>query len=58
MKMFYNKTPKYKDPKKIIDIFNNNNPIYRMIRIYIYKILYNNYNKNNIFINENSIEKI
>ena len=54
--MFDDEKPKYKDPKKIIDIFNNNNPIYRMIRIYIYKILYNNYNIN-VFINENSIEK-
>ena len=54
--MFDNKIPKYKDPKKIIDIINKNNSIYKMIRIYIYKILYNNYNIN-VFINENSIEK-
>jgi len=54
--MFDSKIPKYKDPKKIIDIFNKNNPIYKMIRIYIYKILYNNYNKN-VYINKNSIEK-
>ena len=56
IKMLDNKKPKYKDPKKIIDIINKNNPIYKMIRIYIYKILYNNYNIN-VFINENSIEK-
>ena len=56
IKMFDNKIPKYKDPKKIIDIFKKDNPIYKMFRIYIYKILYNNYNIN-VFINENSIEK-
>jgi len=46
--------PKFKDPKKIIDVINVDNIIHKMIRIYIYKIFYNNFqidffkNKENI----------
>ena len=50
------KKPNCKDPKKIIEIINGKEPIYKMIRIYIYKILYNNY-KIDAFINEESINK-
>ena len=45
---------KFKDPKKIVDIINGEHIIHKMIRIYIYKIFYNNYqidffkNKQNI----------
>ena len=49
-----NKT-KY-DPKKIIDVINGNDNICKMIRIYIYKILYNKHNID-AFINEESIKK-
>jgi len=52
IKMFDEK----KDHKKIIEVINGNNSICKMIRIYIYKILYNNYSIN-IFINEKSIDK-
>ena len=41
--MFKNDKPKVKDPKTIIKVLNGNNSIYKMIRLYIYKILYNNY---------------
>ena len=42
--MFNNDKPKCKDPKSIIKIFNKENSnICKIIRIYIYKILYNNY---------------
>ena len=47
---------KIKDKKKIIDTFNTNSSIYKMIRIYIYKVLYNNY-KIDAFINEENIKK-
>ena len=50
------KKPNCKDPKKIIEIINGKEPIYKMISIYIYKILYNNY-KIDAFINEESINK-
>ena len=47
---------KSKEPNKIIDVINGNNSIYKMIRIYIYKILYNNF-KIDIFIDKKMIEK-
>ena len=44
------------DTKKILDIINGNDSICKMIRIYIYKILYNKYNID-VFINTESINK-
>ena len=41
--MFNNTKLKLDKPENIIKNFNNENSICRMIRIYIYKILYNNY---------------
>lgn len=34
---------KWKDPENIIKIINDNDNTCKMIRIYIYKILYNKY---------------
>ena len=54
IKSFESANPKVKNPKDIIDSINNNNNLCKMIRLYIYKILYNNYtieffdNKENI----------
>jgi len=53
---FEDEEPKFNKPKKIIDVINGDNPIYKMIRIYIYKILYNNFGIN-VFINNNMINK-
>ena len=47
---------KFKVPKNIIDVINGDNPIYKMIRIYIYKILYNNFGID-VFIDKKKIEK-
>lgn len=44
------------DPKKIIDVINGSDSICKMIRIFIYKILYNKYNID-VFINAESIKK-
>lgn len=44
------------DTKKILDIINGNDSICKMIRIYIYKILYNKHNID-VFINAESINK-
>ena len=56
IKMLNAKKPNCKEPLKIIEIINGKEPIYKMIRIYIYKILYYNY-KIDAFINEESINK-
>ena len=40
IKMLSAKKPNCKEPLKIIEIINGKEPIYKMIRIYIYKILY------------------
>ena len=48
--------PKFSDADKIIDEINGNNPIFKMIRIYIYKILYNNFGVE-VFIKESMIKK-
>jgi hypothetical protein len=48
--------PKFNDAEKIIDEINGNNPIFKMIRIYIYKILYNNFGVE-VFIKESMIKK-
>ena len=55
IKMFEDENPKFKDQKKIMNVLNGNKPIYKMIRIYIYKIIYNH--NENVFINESIIEK-
>ena len=55
IKMFGDKHKYNENPKKIIDIFNGNGPIYKMLRLYIYKILYNNY-QIDIFINPEKIK--
>ena len=47
---------KSKEPNKIIDVINGDNSIYKMIRIYIYKMLYN-YFKIDIFVDKKMIEK-
>ena len=47
---------KWKNSKNIIKVINENNSIYKMIRIYIFKILYNYYTID-AFINEESIRK-
>ena len=47
---------KFQDADKIINVINGNNPIYKMIRIYIYKILYNNFGVE-VFIEERMIDK-
>ena len=55
--MFDNDNNKNKyDPKKIIDVINGNDSVCKMIRIFIYKILYNKHNIN-VFTNTESINK-
>ena len=61
IKMFDESKPKCKEPNKIIDIFNGKDSkykdsIYKMIRLYLYKVLYNNY-KIDVFINKEYINK-
>ena len=46
--MFNNTNPKLDKTEKIIDAFNQENSICKMIRYYIYKILYNNYTIDNL----------
>jgi len=45
-----------KNKIRIIDVINGDNSIYKMMRFYIYKILYNNF-KIDIFTDEKKIEK-
>ena len=47
---------KFNDPVNIINVINENDPIYKMMRIYIYKILYNNFGVD-IFIDKKMIKK-
>ena len=56
IKMFKEEKPKFKDYKKILNVLNGKDTICKMIRIYIYKILYNKY-KIDVFIDKESIEK-
>ena len=42
VKSFEDEEQKFKSPEKIINVINGDNSIYKMIRIYIYKVLYNN----------------
>ena len=43
IKMFDAKEPKWKLPDNIINVINQKNNVCKMIRLYIYKILYNEY---------------
>ena len=45
-----------KSRKKIIDVINGDNSIYKMMRIYIFKILYNNF-RIDVFTDEKMVEK-
>ena len=52
IKMFNAKEPKWKDPMQIINFINGDNSVCKMIRFYIYKILYNEYSAD-VFYDEN-----
>jgi hypothetical protein len=54
IKAFEDEEPKFND--LIINVIIGDNFIYKMIRIYIYKILYNNFGIN-VFIDQNMIDK-
>ena len=56
IKTFEDKEPKFSDSKKIIEFINGDNPIHKMMRIFIYKILYNNFGAG-VFINEEKVKK-
>ena len=56
IKAFEDSKHNFNNPKKIINAINGDNPIYKMIRIYIYKILYNNFGID-AFINEEMVSK-
>ena len=56
IKMFDEEKSKCKDPKKIIKVFNGDNAICKMARIFLYKILYHNY-RIDVFIDNKSVEK-
>ena len=56
IKTFEDEKPKFNDPKKIINAINGDNSIYKMIRIYIYKILYNKFGLD-AFINLKMVDK-
>ena len=43
IEMFDADDNKFKDPLKVLKIINEKKPIYKMIRLYIYKILFNKY---------------
>lgn len=47
---------KFKDPEKVIKFINEKKPINRMIRLYIYKILFNKYQLD-AFLDKNKILK-
>ena len=54
IKIFKDENTKWKDPAKIIEVINEDNNTCKMIRIYVYKILYNNY-KIDFFLDEENI---
>ena len=56
IKTFEDKEPRFKNSKKIIEFINGDNSIYKMIRIFIYKIFYNNFGAD-VFINEEMVKK-
>ena len=53
---FIDNKPKFKDPQNIIKVINEDIPLHKMIRFYIYKILFNNYSID-IFADEKKINK-
>ena len=55
IKMFDEPEPKFKEPEKIIQ-FINDNKLKKMIKLYIYKILFNQ-NQIEVFLNPNTIKK-
>ena len=55
-KIFEDEKPKFNDLEIIINFINGDDSIYKMVRIYIYKILYNNFGID-IFINQKMVEK-
>ena len=56
IKMFDSDEPKFKEPEKIIELLNEEKSINKMIRLYIYKILFNKY-QIDAFLNKNIILK-
>ena len=54
IKMFDSDDAKFKEPDKIIEFLNEKKTINKMIRLYIYKILYNKY-QINAFLNRNNV---
>ena len=56
IKTFEDEKPKFKDAQKIIKVLDGGDSIYKMMRILIYKILYNNFEVD-AFIDKNMIEK-
>ena len=56
IKMFDSEEPKYKEPEKIIEFLNKDKAMNKMIRLYIYKILFNKY-QIDTFLNINIILK-
>ena len=54
IKMFDANDAKFKEPEKVIESLNEDKPIFKMIRLYIYKILFNKY-KIDVFIDKNKI---
>jgi hypothetical protein len=54
--MFDSDEPKFKEPEKIIELLNEEKSINKMIRLYIYKILFNKY-QIDAFLNKNIILK-
>ena len=56
IKAYEDKDSKFENSKDIIEFINGDNPIFKMIRIFIYKILYNNFGAD-AFINEEIVKK-
>ena len=54
--MFDDDNAKFKEPEKIIILLNEKKTINKMIRLYIYKILFNKYQLD-AFLNKNNILK-
>ena len=53
IKMFKDKNPQWNDSQNIINVINEDNNICKMIRIYIYKTLYNKYKIDFFLVDEN-----
>ena len=58
IKSFEDKKHKFNSPEKIINAINGDNSIYKIIRIFIYKILYINFGVDTFtFINQKLVDK-